>query len=94
MTKSFWRGHPIFYQDGEWLYIDTKLPTASNPRPCGYCDKPDTEEGHDACLKTLPGVMNACCGHGVNANAYVQFSGDHSITGDEAVSKIKELRNR
>ena len=93
MTKSFLRGHSIIYQNGEWLYQDTKSPTVSNPRPCGHCGKPNTIEGHDACLGILPGVMNACCGHGVNDNAYVQISPDHLINGEEAVMKIAELQS-
>jgi hypothetical protein len=60
------RGHIIVEStDGVWVYADTGKPIrAELDRPCGYCGKPNTPEGHDACLGTLPGVMNACCGHG------------------------------
>lgn len=40
---------------------------------CGHCNLPNRVDGHDACLGTIPGVMNACCGHGDVRCAYVQF---------------------
>lgn len=43
---------------------------------CKHCDFAPNKDGHDACLGELPGVMNACCGHGDECDAYVQF--DHS----------------
>lgn len=87
MIKSFLRGHQIEYVNGEWLYSDTKEPTATNwdRRPCGRCGLHNTKEGHDACLGTLPNVMNACCGHGETNQAYVQFYDESSIRGSEAV---------
>ena len=67
------RGHQIVCVNGEWLYADTMTPTAGHPRDCGHCGLPNTPEGHDGCLGALPGVMNACCGHGDVATAYVQY---------------------
>lgn len=72
------RGHRIErHESGEYplmVYSDTKQPVHENlDRPCGKCGKPNTPEGHDACLGTLPGVMNACCGHGDKSAGYVQF---------------------
>ncbi len=40
---------------------------------CDHCGLPDTPEGHDACLGTIPGAMNACCGHGDVKCAYIQY---------------------
>lgn len=40
---------------------------------CDKCKLTYGKEGHDACLGTLPGVMNACCGHGNVKYAYVQI---------------------
>jgi len=48
---------------------------------CRKCGKLPTKEGHDACLGTLPNVMNACCGHGRDQWAYVQFWGGRIIQG-------------
>ena len=74
MTRSYLRGHQIIHQDGRWLFEDNKEPTVHNKRPCGYCDLNETKEGHDGCLGTLPGdVMNACCGHGRDDMAYIQY---------------------
>lgn len=41
---------------------------------CGHCNKKRTPEGHDGCIGTLKNVMNACCGHGEERVAYVQFN--------------------
>lgn len=67
-----------------------------NPLHCEHCGLEVTPEGHDGCIGTLEGVMNACCGHGKPEAAYVQF--DHSdyarqsnkvlISGSEAFAYI------
>ena len=61
-------------------------------RPCGICKKVSTKEGHDACLGTLPGVVNACCGHGIKRDAYVQFLDYSVIDGEEAIAFIKQKK--
>ncbi|MCK5606502.1 hypothetical protein KAR91_31660 [Candidatus Pacearchaeota archaeon] len=63
MIKSFLRGHEVRFDGKRWLYIDTKE-NVKNERPCARCGKMPTLEGHDACLKYLPRVKSACCGHG------------------------------
>lgn len=92
MVKAFLRGHPIIYIHEIWLYEDTKTPTDGNERPCGRCDYPQTDEGHDGCLGTLPGIMNACCGHGQIKEAYVQFLDGSSIHGQSANIILHELK--
>ena len=65
---------------------------------CGHCGLNRTEQGHDGCIGTLKGVMNACCGHGQDSAAYVQFdheyykneSNKYLIKGDEAIAYIKK----
>lgn len=76
VDRSYLRGHPIYFDGQVWRYVDTDEPTASTwqNRPCGRCNRFPTADGHDACLGTLPGVMNACCGHGQQKDAYVQSS--------------------
>jgi hypothetical protein len=60
--------------DGQWRYCDNGQLVSEDPdRPCGHCGRPQTPEGHDGCLGTIPGAINACCGHGVEADAYVQY---------------------
>lgn len=88
MSKSKLRGHPIIYVNGEWLYEDTKTPTVGSERSCGYCKKPDTSEGHDGCIGTLPGAMNACCGHGQDDEAYIQHQDGTDIRGKDAINAM------
>jgi hypothetical protein len=49
--------------------------------PCKACgaERP-TENGHDPCIANLPGVQNACCGHGVGL-AYAHFTDGRVIRG-------------
>ncbi len=70
------RGHPIVQVAPDtWVYSDTRELVAKNPnRKCGHCGLPNRSDGHDACLGTVPGAMNACCGHGNEAVAYVQLA--------------------
>ena len=69
------RGHSIILVNDAWVYADTNELVSENPnRECGHCGLSNTPEGHDACLGTLPGVSNACCGHGDVSQAYVQLT--------------------
>lgn len=77
VVRSKFRGHRIYYDEqcSQWLFDDgVPVSEAWKDRPCGYCGLPNTPQGHDGCLGTLPGVKNACCGHGELRGAYVQFS--------------------
>ena len=47
---------------------------------CPKCGKKATKEGHDPCLANLPGVTNACCGHGVT-EGYIAFEDGTVIRG-------------
>ena len=73
MQNSKLRGHNIVVINDQWFYEDTQTPTVGCERDCGYCGKSNTTEGHDGCLGILPNVMNACCGHGMAAEAYIQY---------------------
>lgn len=71
-----------------WVYEDTRQPVKDNKdRDCGKCGLPNTPEGHDGCLGTIPGATNACCGHGDPTQAYVQFP-DRNVRGEEAVALL------
>lgn len=48
---------------------------------CKRCGLPPTAEGHDPCLGALPGVSNACCGHGWQ-RGYIAFTNGVVIRGD------------
>lgn len=81
------RGHKIVQVDGVWRYADTMEETAltHERRSCGHCGRGRTPTGHDGCLGTLPGVMNACCGHGERRKAYVQFRDGNRFNGEQAL---------
>lgn len=70
------RGHDIHKEDGEWLFSDTNDPVSATwkVRPCGHCNIANTQGGYDGCIGRLPGVMNACCGHGEPESAFIQFN--------------------
>ena len=88
------RGHKIKFDGKEYIYCDNNQPTIDGffKRPCGECGKHRTKEGHDACLGKLPGVMNACCGHGSIENAYIQFLDGFSIDGKDAKKILNVLK--
>jgi hypothetical protein len=92
--RGYLRGNPIIWRDGEYVYEDTGERTVDGweTRPCGHCGKPFTAEGHDGCLGTLPFLMNACCGHGIRREAYVQFWGGKSVHRGCAVVILKLLK--
>jgi hypothetical protein len=75
-VDSYIYGSPVYFDQTTetWHYMDGQS-VPDNPaqyRPCPQCHKPPTPEGHDACLGTIPGALNACCGHGVQ-EGYVQW---------------------
>jgi hypothetical protein len=76
MTRSKHRGHDIEVKNNAWVYSDNHNPVSRDKgRSCGHCGKDQTVEGHDGCIGTLPGVMNACCGHGDVKACYVSSIG-------------------
>jgi len=75
MITGYSRGYPIVYLNGRWVYADNGIPIEQEERPCARCGKIPTKEGHDACLGTLPGVVSACCGHGVE-EPYTVYEGE------------------
>lgn len=72
-VTCFIRGHLARYDNEAELWRDDNGAPADVDRPCAHCHQPPTPEGHDPCLGTLPGVVSACCGHGVE-DAYVVTS--------------------
>ena len=95
MTHSKHRGHPIEFTNSTWIYSDNKQPVSSEPnRSCGNCGKSQTEHGHDGCIGTLPGVMNACCGHGSDDEAYIQYENGKELRGEEALSEMSKQNER
>jgi hypothetical protein len=91
---SKYRGHEIKFKDGKAFYCDTGEPTVDNPRPCGTCSIPNRSDGHDACIGELPGVINACCGHGEYSSEYVQFEDGTELRGVEALRFFNTMNRR
>ena len=91
-SRSLYRGYKIEEIEGEWRFVDTGEPTVGSNRPCGHCKKDATAEGHDGCIGTLPGVRNACCGHGVLGDTYVQMLDGTHLQGWDAVAAIRKLQ--
>ena len=93
MVKSKLRGHEIEIVKGVYIYSDNgKSVIEDLERPCNKCNKKRTSEGYDACLGTLKGIMNACCGHGEVNEAYIQFPDEHCIRGKDALRIFEVLR--
>lgn len=90
------RGHPMHWDGEQWRYTDTGEPTAAtwHERPCGECGLHPTPEGHDPCLGTLPGVRNACCGHGDPDEAYIEFDCGVVVRGFVVAERQKQLEQK
>lgn len=75
-AHSFWRGWPITWDGNAWYFDDTGNPLPGYGgvmRPCAHCGATMSDHESDACLGDLPGVDNACCGHGQREESYIRF---------------------
>lgn len=89
------RGYEIKESNGAYIFVDTgeSVSETWRNRPCGKCGQHNTPEGHDACLGTILGpVINACCGHGDDSCAYIQFNDGTSIRGNAVFKHLLRLR--
>lgn len=86
-VKSKMNGHIIAWNEDNkcWYFENGEL--ASESIPCKKCNNPPTKEGHDDCISNLPGVINACCGHG--GEGYIYFSDGTVISGVFNVVRLK-----
>ncbi len=68
----------------ELVYKDNGLSVIeSDPRACTKCGRKSGYREPDLCLSKLPGVKNACCGHGDIKNAYIEFDNGIVVRGFE-----------
>lgn len=79
IITGYFRGRPLEWINNRWVFSDTNKPlpaTGGEVRACVKCGAlyPLGEGEVDPCLGILPGVDNACCGHGVKSQAYVRFT--------------------
>ena len=83
-ARSYYRGWLIIWTGGAWIYADTGLPLpgwGGESRPCKKCGAMMHDHEPDKCLGQLPGVDNACCGHGRPEMAYIRFTNGLSVEG-------------
>lgn len=79
--KEYYRGHEIINTNDGYRFRQTgQLVSENKDIACGHCGMENTSEGHDSCLGELPGVVNACCGHG-KEKGYIQFENGVTIRG-------------
>ena len=57
------------------------------------CKMPETNDGHDDCIKNLPCVIYACCGHGNLGNCYTVLLDGTEVRGEDSVQLQKILKN-
>lgn len=96
-TADSFRGNQIVEKEPDiWVYADdgSEVSKTWTTRPCGQCGIATGKDGHDPCLGTLPGVMNACCGHGAVKGAYIQFTGGLILRNRMATALFKILSGR
>jgi hypothetical protein len=82
-------GHDIVTdKDGVTRYCDDLSEVGEgNLRPCVLCGaNPADFDGHDPCMANLPGVRNACCGHGID-EPYVEFEDGRVIIGPFKIAR-------
>lgn len=98
---AWYYGHRVYVSWKEthmdeyrYRYMDTdELVLESPKRPCPVCNEYETAEGHDPCIANLPGVRNACCGHGCK-NRYIQLDDEeHTLLhGEEMEEYLRKVR--
>jgi hypothetical protein len=83
-AKSRWRGHDIYFDGKAWRFCDSNDPLPGWGgifRPCANCSEMMNDHEADHCLGVLPGVDNACCGHGRREDAYIRFKNGVVVKG-------------
>lgn len=86
-ARGFFRGWPEYWDEKEqcWRYSDTgEKVSLEKARPCKRCGRVFQGSNHgdaDPCLGTLPGVDNACCGHGIRDESYIRFENGMVVRG-------------
>lgn len=83
MATAHHRGHAIVFDYGvkSWRYKDNGAFVSTEERPCAHCGKEYTDGEIDPCLGRLPGVTNACCGHGGVCKKYIQYDSQFDAMG-------------
>lgn len=88
-----------FRHRGHRINVDTRTraatyedgtPLREEERPCAACGLCAAgRDTPDPCLGPLPGVLAACCGHGLLHSAYVHRTGTRVLTGESAAAWLR-----
>lgn len=82
-------GHDVVADKSDVLRYadDLSVMDEHNMRPCIKCGlHPRDFGGHDPCIANLPGVRNACCGHGKD-RPYIEFEDGRVIIGEFSIHR-------
>lgn len=74
---SYCSGYAVTWNGSSWHFDDTGEPLlgwGGVARPCAKCGAVMDDHSPDYCLGNLPGVNNACCGHGQRNESYIRFT--------------------
>jgi hypothetical protein len=82
--------HSFTHPRGDWRYCDDDT-AVGDGRPCPKCGERRTADGHDPCIADLPGVVSACCGHGV-VSPYVCLNDGTRFRDGEALAWFAQAR--
>lgn len=67
-----------------------RLPGGPRDLACTRCGHLPTKKGHDWCIRNMPGVRHACCGHG-EQDGYIMFKNGVTIKGPFTVEQGIEI---
>jgi hypothetical protein len=86
-AHSFLFGHAVTWDEANdtYRYTDTGE-VADNSRPCPKCMECPRSDDHDPCIAELPGVIGACCGHGIE-RGFVVFADGRLIRGEFTIER-------
>lgn len=76
-AAGFIRGRAAYYDGDVWRFTDTDALApgwGGAERPCPACGETADVGGPDPCIGYRPGVVSACCGHGIG-DAYEVTAG-------------------
>jgi len=102
IEKEVWKDEDdcLRYPDGKFVYLGYSDYNSLSVK-CEFCNLTRTKEGYDGCLGYLgKSVANACCGHGQDSSASVQFKhkqykdypNRYRISGKKALDWIEKYK--
>ena len=75
------KGVDFTFNDTEFIDLDALKVT------CPKCSKEQIASEPDSCLGKLPGVLFACCGHGIKEHSYIYFENGTIIRGFDRIER-------